>query len=130
MPLSHFSNLANVVLRGPASSDIDEDACAQLARWWPHLERLSIGPNVWRRPAGQLCPLSALLPFAIGCPRLRDLTLPLTAHEVPDIDSLRDGSPVRQFSLTYLNVGDAPIETPAAVAQFLTALFPNLERVE
>ncbi|TRM58914.1 hypothetical protein BD626DRAFT_573168 [Schizophyllum amplum] len=129
-PLSHFSNLVHVVLRGPGNCDIDADACAQLARWWPRLERLLIGPNIQRRAAGRLCPLSALRAFAVGCPKLRDLMLPLTANEVPDVDSSPDGTSVRQYSLMYLNVGDAPIENPEAVAHFLTALFPDLQRVE
>ncbi|TRM58905.1 hypothetical protein BD626DRAFT_177372 [Schizophyllum amplum] len=129
-PLSHFSNLMHVVVCGPGNFDIDEDACVQFARWWPRLERLTIGPNIERRAARRLCPLGALHTFAIRCPNLKTLALPLTAHEVPDIDSSLARSSARQSSLTYLKVGDAPIENPAAVAHFLAALFPNLERAE
>lgn len=128
-PVSHFSNLTHVVLHGLGDCDINGDACAQLARWWPRLECLLIGPNAHRRAARRLCPLGVLHIFAIRCPNLRELALPFTAHEVPETSSL-DLSSERQLNLTRLHVSDAPIESPMAVAHLLAALFPNLGRVE
>ncbi|TRM58902.1 hypothetical protein BD626DRAFT_573156 [Schizophyllum amplum] len=127
-PLSCFSRLVNVKICGPGESDIDDDACAQLARWWPYVETLSIGTHsrqLDRRP----CTLMALIPFAKNCLYLKELTLPITAAIVPPIEPSIELFKLRHHSLTYLGVGDAPIEKPTAVALFLSVVFPDLDAV-
>lgn len=127
--LSCFANMEDVKISGPAESDIDDAACAQLAKWWPNLDTLSIGSHVRhldRRP----CTLTALTSLATNCPHLSRLTLPMTAVVVPPVDITAELVEIRHNSLAYLNVGDAPIDDPAAVALFLSAVVPNLVDVE
>ncbi|TRM58891.1 hypothetical protein BD626DRAFT_510029 [Schizophyllum amplum] len=127
-PLAHFPNLRRVAVYGPGQhTDINDDEFAQMVQWWPHLQRLDLGTNVYHGGSGRLCSLSALSFFAVGCEDLTYLSLPLAAAVVPNIDSNRMK---RHFNLSGLDVGNAPIEDPWAVALFLSALFPNLNTVK
>ncbi|TRM58903.1 hypothetical protein BD626DRAFT_633675 [Schizophyllum amplum] len=124
-PLAHFPNLLHVTVRGPGHTDISDDELAPLAKRWPHLERLTIGTNIYRSGGERLCSLNVLSAFASNCRKLTHLTLPLNAAVSLDVHSPM----LRHVNLKNLHVGDAPIEDPQEVALFLSALYPNLERV-
>ncbi|TRM58892.1 hypothetical protein BD626DRAFT_510031 [Schizophyllum amplum] len=96
-PLSRFPNLVNVNICGPAESDLDDAAYAQLARWWPRLESLSIVTHI-RHSDRRPCTLMALVPFAMHCPDLSQLTLPITAAIVPSVEPSIDLSTMKRRS--------------------------------
>ncbi|KAJ6534140.1 hypothetical protein B0H19DRAFT_1271881 [Mycena capillaripes] len=119
--LTSLRHLTHVQIASPAGFDLDDTGLSALAQAWSHLEELllsSVDP-----PIQPLVTLASLDTFARCCPRLHNLAIALNAGIVP---SLSDDAPIQQNCLRRMTVGNFPCGAPAAVAKYLSALFPNL----
>ncbi|KAI5895985.1 uncharacterized protein SCHCODRAFT_02613730 [Schizophyllum commune H4-8] len=124
-PFSEHSNLVSVFVHVSSGTEIDDDAIAELATWWPRLEELDIRGH---RDTARPCTLRALMVLALHCPRLQALTLTLEAVNVPSIKRFY-ATGQAECALRYLAVGKGHAPDPMAVAMFLDELFPSLEQV-
>ncbi|KAL1684994.1 hypothetical protein GGG16DRAFT_67186 [Schizophyllum commune] len=90
-PLTSFRHLTHVCLAGLHGTRLTDADCRAMAAAWPTLQELvlNVTPNY---AEGMACTLAALVPFAVGCPHLRLLELPLDASRVPldAVDSPQD----------------------------------------
>ncbi|KAJ7613396.1 hypothetical protein FB45DRAFT_842767 [Roridomyces roridus] len=127
-PLFIFENLTSVYLAAPVGFDLDDDSVASLARAWPRIHYLSLVSSMSKNVPSRAT-LLALLSFAKHCPFLSSLTLSLDAKVVPTIASGPDTPRPQQRALSSLVVCDSPIDSPLAVAVFLSSLFPRLRNV-
>ncbi|KAJ7454325.1 hypothetical protein B0H11DRAFT_1875330 [Mycena galericulata] len=123
-PLLSFTNLLSITLIMLVEIDLDNATISDLARAWPHIEQLALSshyPSTSRRAT-----LQCLHSFAGFCPRLTNLTINFDGTDlVQGIDCH-----VLQHALTKLNVVFSPISTAMPVAQFISAMFPNLRKVD
>lgn len=97
---------------------------ARMARAWPELERLEIGQDVAHPPP--TIQLEDLIPFALHCPKLRSLGLPLLVPE--NTRCLEYALPPGQSKsvLAVINAGDTEgIMISPAVKEFLARVFPR-----
>ncbi|KAI5898822.1 uncharacterized protein SCHCODRAFT_02567731 [Schizophyllum commune H4-8] len=129
LPLADFASLQHVSLGVTTGALLSDEDYAELLPCWPHLEHFEVETGA-DAPAGWVSPatLLALKHFAHFCPKLKELCLPLTAHEVPeydDIDVVGDDHP-----LCKLDIGPSSISAPLQeVAEFLRCAFPNLGKI-
>ncbi|KAJ7232472.1 hypothetical protein B0H12DRAFT_1145144 [Mycena haematopus] len=115
LPLFTLTTLTWVTLAAPVGLDLDDTGAAEIARAWPRIIAfLHIAPRTTLR---------ALLAFARLCPNLWRLSLPINARS-----TAAEARPT-QRSLTFLNVGESPMDTPLEVAAYLSSIFPKLGRV-
>ncbi|KAJ7614436.1 hypothetical protein FB45DRAFT_802342 [Roridomyces roridus] len=127
-PLFIFENLTSVHLAAPVGFDLDDDSVGSLARAWPRIHYLSLVSSMSKTVRSHAT-LLALLSFAEHCPFLSSLTLSLDAKVVPTIASGPDTPRPQQRALYSLVVYDSPIDSPLAVAVFLSSLFSRLRNV-
>ncbi|PIL30709.1 hypothetical protein GSI_06877 [Ganoderma sinense ZZ0214-1] len=132
-PLFALRGLTHLSLRLRCSFELDDAILARVARAWPHIEVLELGPGVqWDTQVT----LAALVPFAQHCPHLHTLGIPLNAElaglpaEVREAH--REGEGSVQRALKRLKVGHARMSDglEREVAEFLVGLFPRLSDVE
>uniref|UniRef100_D8Q7F7 F-box domain-containing protein n=1 Tax=Schizophyllum commune (strain H4-8 / FGSC 9210) TaxID=578458 RepID=D8Q7F7_SCHCM len=98
---------------------------------WPNLRvfKLQSYDASSRPPSLQqpVASLAALIPFAVSCHQLRELSLPLHVDAVPELQS---GLALGECCLTTLDLGTRSVMgvevDPMAVGGFLRALFPVL----
>ncbi|KAF7364188.1 hypothetical protein MSAN_01078100 [Mycena sanguinolenta] len=128
-PLLSFSNVTCVMLAA-RGFNLDDATLADMTRAWPQIQKLCFCSGEYDR-APPAVTLGGLLYLARYCPKLSDLELSLNAAvEVPDLQSLQmENERVRQFHLCCLRVFRSPIVEPAAVALFLSSVFPRLRWV-
>ncbi|TRM55839.1 hypothetical protein BD626DRAFT_276808 [Schizophyllum amplum] len=156
-PLSVFRhltrvNLVNVAAAGPSDAGYAELAACQ----WPALRVFVMEPPMWAETPRSHCTLEAIESFARGCRDLEYLSLPLTSMvlsgrtsmvpsgDTPRLPESRAGSAPPAVTI---RVGDGPIAMDVdlreqeedsvagaqyigALAAYLLALFPGLERVD
>ncbi|TRM57799.1 hypothetical protein BD626DRAFT_206086 [Schizophyllum amplum] len=115
-------------------TELEDEGMGELALWWPAIEELRImGRDVSRTG----CSLRALERFAMHCPRLRALALPLAGRDVPDVEgdapeSEADGDGTRtrpRCALRWITVCGERAPSPDRVAAYLHSLFPSLVSV-
>ncbi|KAJ7204306.1 hypothetical protein B0H12DRAFT_1161151 [Mycena haematopus] len=96
----------------------------------PRIMSLDLGGSAFLHIAPRTT-LRALLAFARLCPNLWRLSLPINARSVPKWRKAKTAAEARptQRSLTFLNVGESPMDTPLEVAAYLSSIFPKLGRV-
>ncbi|KAI6141622.1 hypothetical protein BKA82DRAFT_2634167 [Pisolithus tinctorius] len=106
---------------------ITQNEIEELASRLPSLEALELNPEPLLTSKSTL-DLEALLPFANHCPKLRYLGLFMraTGFEVP----LARASFKPFHALQVLNVGTSKVESPKAVAAFLSLFFPPWCRLQ
>ncbi|KAH0580225.1 hypothetical protein H2248_001744 [Termitomyces sp. 'cryptogamus'] len=93
----------------------------QVASAWPKLIKLRLTGS-----QGPLnATLEALMAFAVGCPKLQDLSLEFDASYTP---SMGDVS-IFSNELKTLDVQNSPIHSALSVARYLDRMFPNLETI-
>ncbi|KAF7374130.1 hypothetical protein MSAN_00294300 [Mycena sanguinolenta] len=122
-----FTNLVTVNISSPVGIDLDDTTVADLARAWPHLEKLLL-------PSYGLCrslpntTLECLHSLATWCPHLAGLTITLDGTSAPTPPSPPSG--ISHHALKLINVAHSRISTPIMpVARFLSAIFPALKRI-
>lgn len=106
---------------------VDAQLLDTLARAWPNIQNLTIGPRSVFPQQRPMVGIQDLAPFAKRCPRLRYLTL--------CVDGTSVGTPIARSTqnisqLLTLNVWDSPAGNPHAVASALIAMFPCLENIQ
>ncbi|KAH9856790.1 hypothetical protein C2E23DRAFT_749878 [Lenzites betulinus] len=133
LPLFILHDLSTLVVTSSLPFSINNIALHVMAAAWPAIHRLQLGPEWSADAAPPRATLAGLIPFAHGCPQLRSLSVALntdTKHISSSYEYLRPGRGFEQRRLTSLNVGWSPITDPAAVAAFLSDLFPKLWNIE
>ncbi|KAJ7513260.1 hypothetical protein B0H11DRAFT_1949219 [Mycena galericulata] len=123
-PLFSFTNLLSITLKLPVEIDLDNTTISDLARAWPRIEELELSshyPSTSCRAT-----LHCLHSFARFCPRLTNLTITLDGTDLEQGIGCR----VLQHALTKLDVGFSLISTAMPVAQYISAMFPNLQKVD
>ena len=131
LPLIMLQHLTCLELALGCHFSLDNGACHLMARAWPNIEVLKLGPHATQKTSQVT--LEALMWFARLCPRLHRLGICIDA-DIARLDPLFLSSPPglghEQTALTLLLVGRSPIADPEPVASFLSDLFPNLQDVE
>ncbi|KAJ7030147.1 hypothetical protein C8F04DRAFT_1114825 [Mycena alexandri] len=129
-PLLVFTNLSYLDLLTPLNVSFDDDFVDAMSIAWPKIKVLRFRNFTADSRRGSIT-LSALRAFALRCPRLEELELEFDATTVPQGPHPVPHTPrVRQTRLVLLAVGDSPIEAPALVAHYLSAMFPGLQSIE
>ncbi|KAJ7271295.1 hypothetical protein B0H12DRAFT_730836 [Mycena haematopus] len=130
LPLFTLTTLTFVTLAGPVGLDLDDTAAADIARAWPRIMSLDLAGSAFLHIPPRTT-LRALLAFARLCPNLWRLSLPINARSVPKWRKAKTTAEARptQRSLTFLNVGESPVDAPLDVAAYLSSIFPKLGRV-
>ncbi|KAJ7117916.1 hypothetical protein C8R43DRAFT_1036890 [Mycena crocata] len=157
-PLLIFRHLTSLILEPPHGLDLDEPVLRDMAHAWPSIEKLVLGVSgAETEPRRTNVTLHALLPFAAHCPNLRTLGVVLHAAKPPmeavaepakasgELGTLRDeeaelkkssGAELKKSKpahnmLTRLLLGPSSIADAdvTQVAEFLAAVFPNLEAI-
>ncbi|KAJ7612591.1 hypothetical protein FB45DRAFT_803165 [Roridomyces roridus] len=117
-----FRNLTTVSFLSAAGVDLDDTTITDMARSWPHIERLQFESYFGTsRPRATLRSLEA---FAQYCPHLTELTITFDATEIPPSQG-----EFRLEGLTRFHVEASPITTVRPVAEFISRVFPGLTSV-
>ncbi|KIK20220.1 hypothetical protein PISMIDRAFT_682506 [Pisolithus microcarpus 441] len=126
-PLFSISDLTWFEIMHKYPLRITQDEVEELAMRLPSLEALELNPEplFTRNPT---LDLEALLPFANHCPKLRYLGLFMhaTSFEAPSARA----SFKRLHALQIMNVGTSTVQSPKAVAAFLSLLLPPWCRLQ
>lgn len=113
-----FTNLTTIILKPFHGLELDDDTMLRIARTWRRVEELRLaGPA--------RVTLAGIHSLARHCPDLRVLEIFLNASSVPVLDEIHP-----QTRLTTLVPNESPISSPAAVATFLSSVFPGLQDIE
>ncbi|KAK7001358.1 hypothetical protein R3P38DRAFT_3048711 [Favolaschia claudopus] len=128
-PLLICRNLTDVALQTGYGIDIDNDFINKIAEAWPQLETLSLSPKFQASVYIPQVTLAGLIPLAQNCRCLTSLTLVLNATVLDIHPRERPGNGISNEALVKLDVVESPISSPAAVASFLSAIFPELQQV-
>ncbi|KAL1746254.1 hypothetical protein HDZ31DRAFT_34621 [Schizophyllum fasciatum] len=123
-PLYDFCALEELNLELACAHHLEADDLLRMAQSWPRLRMLKIRTRTrpFMRP-----PLHALRHFALYCPRLSILRLEVDAV---DIALAQTPTNIRHIALRQLAVDWAPIASAGSVAAYLSAVFPNIERIK
>ena len=141
--LAAFRHLTHVTLNATLGVLLTDDEHAQVASWWPDLEFLEFNTatvydlSLYQEdtPATP----EALVHYARACPKLRDLSLPVTVHRIPGLDNggLPEVSADPRYRpsshpLSRLYVGDSPLDEDCEeqTTEFLRQLFPSLAQID
>lgn len=133
-PISDIRGLSHLELNATGGVKLTDEDHAQVASWWPEMQEfemntMSIHDRVYW-DAETPATLEALFPYARCCPKLRQLSIPLSAYDIPP----RPTSAVskREHALRTLRVGDSPLDDDEVTntAIYLLALFPKLDTVD
>jgi hypothetical protein len=124
--LFSFTNLTTIVLKPIRGFDLDDEVVLDMARVWRRVEELRLAPaeKALSARANMRVTLVGIQAIAAHCLYLRKLELVFDASDVPPL-----GSTTPQTNLSVLSVRFSPISSPAAVAMFLSGIFPGLGRV-
>ncbi|KAJ7794876.1 hypothetical protein B0H14DRAFT_3556183 [Mycena olivaceomarginata] len=128
-PLLSCVNLTEVHIVIGHGIDIDNAFLKQMAQAWPQLRTLDLSPGCQSARYEPRDTLAGLIPLAQHCSHLETLALVLDATSIDPYTKEKPGAGVRNLTLLELDVVESPVDSPAAVASFLSAIFPNLRRV-
>ncbi|KAF7368521.1 hypothetical protein MVEN_00175300 [Mycena venus] len=115
-----FQNLRAVYIDQPFGFDLTDVDIIDLASSWPRLELLSLSGTAHVPSRVTLHGLSV---FARYCPALRCLQMSFDASIIPA--SNPSESRPTQTTLARIGVAHSAIRAPAAVAGFISKIFPN-----
>ncbi|KAJ7121986.1 hypothetical protein C8R43DRAFT_1032749 [Mycena crocata] len=128
--LLSFANLTEISIIAGYGIDLDDTFLAKMATSWPRLQKLDLSPRCQPARYVPQITLAGLIPLAQHCPQLASLALVLDGTAVADPHAKeKPGGGVSNRSLVELQVVESPLSSPGAVASFLSAIFPNLQRV-
>ncbi|KAJ7782571.1 hypothetical protein DFH07DRAFT_791174 [Mycena maculata] len=128
-PLLSFANLVEVAVVAGHGIDLDDAFLEEMALAWPQLQKLDLSPGCQSARYVPQITLAGLIPLAQHCPSLASLALVMNATDVDPFVKEKPGRGITNRSLVDLNVVESPLTSPGAVASFLSAIFPNLQRV-
>ncbi|KAF7359681.1 hypothetical protein MVEN_00692400 [Mycena venus] len=123
-----FAQLTEIEIESACGFELDDGICNQMARAWPHAERLTL--KEFYNPVKQSVTLESLHSFAQHCPALNRLHLTFDARVFPGPhSSAQTAAGISQLKLEQLHVGYSLINAynPRPVAKFIGDLFPNLQ---
>ncbi|KAH7334401.1 hypothetical protein B0J17DRAFT_673200 [Rhizoctonia solani] len=134
-PLLAIGSLSTLVVQVPPKSSIclSDDFLDRAACSWPLLRELNMDPA---HSSHTSATLQGLAPFARYCLKLRSLQIGIQADHIHTVFNAElyiqesGNEPGVECPLVYLNIGCPPVYSAEAVADFFSALFPNLRRVE
>ncbi|KAJ7495615.1 hypothetical protein FB451DRAFT_367685 [Mycena latifolia] len=120
-----FPHLTSLRLESRNGFDLDDDTLSRMAVSWPRMESLELAVKSHTHAFIPRATLRSLHTFGQYCPHLRDLEIQFDASDVP---SIHIHAP--QNTLETLSINGSSISAPvAAVASFLSRVFPNLSEV-
>ncbi|KZT37850.1 hypothetical protein SISSUDRAFT_818032 [Sistotremastrum suecicum HHB10207 ss-3] len=124
-PLLALSNIRDFGFHTDIPFSLSDEEIDDIAQAWPQLEEfLFCKDALYTDVEGPELTLWGLISFAEHCPRLRTLTLPISAKIEPDLDPTETPSFNERFS--YLNLAFSPIwGFSEELALCLAALLPN-----
>jgi len=122
-PLLPFQNLTALEIYSCHAFRISNNTLHRMAMSWGRLRTLELGSYGW---AGQSkVTLAGLVPLVQYCAELVDLGIVVDATTVDPPLYI----PKANIKVEHLRLGDSVIHDPAAVAAYLSALFPKLHSV-
>ncbi|KAJ7714275.1 hypothetical protein B0H16DRAFT_1742750 [Mycena metata] len=129
-PLLTFTSLTHVDLRLNAGFELSNHCVARVAEAWPLIETLRLAlPYDARHAAASAITIAGLHTFACNCPRLETLGVSLDGSvEPPEVNSIDIFA--HQDRLQILEVGISVVRYPESAADFLSAVFPALNKIE
>ncbi|KAJ7090871.1 hypothetical protein B0H15DRAFT_248038 [Mycena belliarum] len=127
--LLSFPNLVEVVIVAGHGIELDDVFLKQLASACPRLRKIDLSPGCQSARYMPQITLRGLIPLAQHCPDLNSLTIVLNGLDVDPHMVDKPGGGIVNTSLVHLDVVESPLLSPGAVASFLSAIFPNLERI-
>ncbi|KAJ7712518.1 hypothetical protein B0H16DRAFT_1744120 [Mycena metata] len=129
-PLLSFISLAHVDIQLNAGFDLSDSCIARVAEAWPPIETLRLTLPYDAKHAGESSiTIAGLQTFACNCPLLDTLGLLLDgSFEPPEVKTIDVFA--HQDSLRILEVGISVVKYPESVADFLSAVFPALAKIE
>ncbi|KAJ6512540.1 hypothetical protein C8R45DRAFT_960683 [Mycena sanguinolenta] len=122
-PLLAFKALRDVSLAPLGGFSLDDTGIEALAKAWPQISTLRLSGSRYLGPPSRVT-LGGIEAIARHCPRLMYLAMPFDASVVPS-----EGAVITNDELQWLDVEDAVLVDPAAVAAYLIALLPKLEAI-
>ncbi|KAJ6537756.1 hypothetical protein B0H19DRAFT_1078885 [Mycena capillaripes] len=120
-----FTNLTTIILKPFHGFDLDDEMMSRMARTWYRVEELRLTGHHRVREAPARVTLMGIYSLARHCVNLRVLEIFFDASNIPMLDEIRP-----QTSLTILGTNESPISSPAAVAIFLSSIFPGLQDID
>ena len=129
VPLLRLSQLSELNIGGFRIA-VDDPLVQDMSMAWPKLVSLTVGEYCDVRDAPHLVSLSSLAFFAHRCKHLEALTLPVNTNvplpPLSQVPSIPFAFGLSDSPLKTLEVGYSTISNPAAVAAYLSDLFPDL----
>ncbi|RDB17274.1 hypothetical protein Hypma_001954 [Hypsizygus marmoreus] len=119
-PLFELKALRSLRLCPVSSLNLSNGDLYKIAHAWPEMEVLTLADNKCKRPRATI---AALEGFALLCPKLRRLRLPL------DIDNLPPSPRIMSHKLQSLHIAWSMKKGASTVARHLDAIFPALHSV-
>lgn len=128
--LFFFPNLIHVQINPIAVVDLDNVALQELSLVWPRLQHLDLGACNGRRGTSRVT-LPGLVPLLRNCPHLRYLGIVVDANHIePDVlANATQGLHVQNTNITSINFGDSEITDVESVAEFISAVLPEVGEI-
>ncbi|KAJ6594641.1 hypothetical protein B0H19DRAFT_1096298 [Mycena capillaripes] len=128
-PLPSCASLPEITVRTGHGIDLNDAFLKQMAQAWPQLQKLDLSPGCQSVQYVPQVTLSGLIPLAQHCPHMASLALVIDPTTTAPHSKNKPGGGISNRALVELEVVESPLSSPAAVASFLSAIFPNLQRV-
>ncbi|TRM61592.1 hypothetical protein BD626DRAFT_501537 [Schizophyllum amplum] len=133
LPLGVFFNVTHVHLNATVGVQLTDNEHAKVALWWPNVEVLEYDARSISTGMATPATLQSLAHYAQCCPKLRQLSIPLTTltENIPGPISNSMSVGLRGHPMCILNVGGSQLddENVERVARYLLGVFPSLARV-
>ncbi|KAJ7625503.1 hypothetical protein FB45DRAFT_67399 [Roridomyces roridus] len=130
-PLLALTELVTINVTVPFGLCLDDAFVSEMAAAWPLVQHLTLRrPYVLGEPSPpSLVTVSSLTVFALRCPDLRSLAIPLSDTPPEPVEEPPQSLRPKQTVLTLLEVMDSHIQKPFPVAAYLSSVFPNIRFV-
>ncbi|KAH9834024.1 uncharacterized protein C8Q71DRAFT_909059 [Rhodofomes roseus] len=126
-----FHNLQRVEFLTEMCITLDDDTLKEMAMAWPQLQQLelkSIAEYPWRTPTATT--LEGVAHVARYCPLLSKFTIDVNTTSTDISSHARPGGGHCNRTLQKIAFGQSSaLGSPAKIAAFLFAIFPNLQRI-
>ncbi|KAH7906461.1 hypothetical protein BJ138DRAFT_1117553 [Hygrophoropsis aurantiaca] len=129
-PLFRFTRLRAVRLELVSTFDIDNAAIEELAHAWPELTSLHINKDVGWKALSKIT-YHGLLTLLENCSKLSSLSIDIDLRSLEEMPVPR-ACPCNGLSnklIREMSLGNSRIDKPANVAVFMSAVLPNLMKV-